>query len=58
MDCIKTYLDEVNRIYGRGNATEHTYRAALGALVEGLEKGIVATNEPKRVKCGAPDFVI
>ena len=38
-----------------GRATEHTYRAVLQAFIESFGSGIVATNEPKRVECGAPD---
>jgi len=40
------------------DATEHTHRAALQALIESLLSGVSATNEPKHIKCGAPDFVI
>jgi predicted helicase len=43
---------------GKGNATEHTHRPALQRLLESLESGLTVTNEPKRIKCGAPDFVI
>ena len=57
-DGFGEYLAAVNKAYGRGNATEHTYRPALQAMIEGLKKGVVATNEPKREKCGAPDYVI
>ena len=41
-----------------GNATEHTHRSALKALVEQTMSGVVATNEPRRIECGAPDFVV
>lgn len=37
---------------------EHTHRSALKALVEQIVPGIVAINEPRRIECGAPDFVI
>jgi len=57
-DAIKQYLREVRKTHAAGNATEHSYRHALKALVESFGKGIVATNEPKRVKCGAPDFIV
>ncbi len=55
---IKTYLREIQAAYAAGNATEHTYRPALKALIESFGKDIAATNEPKRVACGAPDFII
>ncbi|MCY3957971.1 MAG: N-6 DNA methylase [Chloroflexi bacterium] len=41
-----------------GNATEHTHRPALKALLEALDKNIDAVNEPQRIECGAPDFVV
>ena len=41
-----------------GNATEHTHRPALKSLLESALNGIAATNEPKRVECGAPDFSV
>ncbi len=41
-----------------GNATEHTHRPALKSLIESLASGVTATNEPKHVECGAPDFVV
>jgi hypothetical protein len=41
-----------------GNATEHTHRPALKALIESLAAGVTATNEPSRIECGAPDFVV
>lgn len=41
-----------------GLATEHTYRPALKRLLELVDTGITATNEPKRSECGAPDYTI
>lgn len=57
-EAFNTYLTEINRAYLRGDATEHTHRPALKELIEALGKKITATNEPRRVKCGAPDFVV
>ena len=57
-NTITSYLNEVEKFLESGNATEHTYRPALKTLIEALAKGITATNEPKRVACGAPDYVI
>ena len=55
----EAYLKELNRAYLNGDATEHTHRPALKTFVEGLGKGITATNEPKRLTgCGAPDMKI
>lgn len=56
------YLTDVNAAHGAGSATEHTYRPALKTLVESVASTmsmvVTATNEPKQVDCGAPDFVI
>ena len=52
------FMDEVKRIYGTGSATEHSYRAVLQELFSSFGENITALNEPKRIKCGAPDFLI
>ena len=52
------YLAVIQKEHAAGNATEHTYRPALKALLESAAKEIVATNEPKRILCGSPDFQI
>jgi len=55
---IIDYLKAVEQEVRSGIATEHTYRPALKTLVERLDKGVVAVNEPKRIECGAPDYLI
>ena len=55
---IDTYRRQIEKALQAGNATEHTHRLALKALIESLASGVTATNEPKRVECGAPDFVV
>jgi len=55
---VQDYLRELERALRRGEATEHTHRGTLKTLLEALAPGIVATNEPKRSGCGAPDYVI
>ncbi|MEF2279119.1 type ISP restriction/modification enzyme [Deinococcus sp. YIM 134068] len=55
---VKTYLDRVEKDLKAGRATEHTHRAALSTLLEGMLSGAHATNEPKRGKYGAPDYLI
>lgn len=52
------YLDNINKRYKLGNATEHTFRGDLQSLLEDLVTGIAATNEPQRISCGAPDYII
>ncbi len=55
---IQEYVKNINDRYLRGNATEHTFRGDLQQLIESLVPSIRATNEPKRQKCGAPDFIL
>jgi hypothetical protein len=52
------YLKSIAVALKRGDATEHTHRPALKILIESLAKGITATNEPKRIACGAPDYIV
>lgn len=57
--AIKTYLAAVEQALKAGNATEHTHRPALKTLIEALAgDGIQATNEPQRIACGAPDYIV
>ena len=55
---IQQYIDNINKRYKLGNATEHTFRGDLQQLIESLVPGIRATNEPKRQSCGAPDYIL
>src|SRR3970282_2071366 len=55
---IDEYRRQIEKALQAGNATEHTHRPALKTLVEALASGVTATNEPKRVECGAPDFIV
>lgn len=55
---VLEYLRKIERALKRGDATEHTHRGALTELLEALNDKIIATNEPKRSDCGAPDYVI
>jgi hypothetical protein len=45
-DGFDIYLEEINGAYLRGDATEHTYRAGLKAMIEALGDEITATNQP------------
>ncbi|WP_082317020.1 type ISP restriction/modification enzyme [Methylobacterium sp. ARG-1] len=58
MKMITAYLDAIQKALVKGDATEHTHRPALKTLLETFDPDILATNEPKRIACGAPDFVI
>lgn len=54
---LKEYFSTVNQKYRAGNATEHTYRGALELLMQTLLPKLRIVNEPKREKCGAPDYI-
>ena len=56
--ALRDYLKNIEKAYQKGNATEHTYRSDLKELLESILPNTTATNEPKRVKCGAPDYVV
>jgi len=55
---VEEYLRKLERALRRGDATEHTHRSALKDLLEALDDKVIATNEPKRSECGAPDYVV
>ena len=55
---IEKYIQDINKRYQLGNATEHTFRGDLQQLIENLVPAISATNEPKRQSCGAPDYIL
>ena len=54
---LKEYISTVNQKYRAGNATEHSYRGALEQLMQTLLPKLRIVNEPKREKCGAPDYI-
>lgn len=58
MTIISDFISRVEAVYQTGQATEHSYRPAIEELFSRLSEGVSALNEPKRVKCGAPDFLI
>ncbi|MCU0432259.1 MAG: DNA methyltransferase [Bacteroidia bacterium] len=55
---VAEYLDSINKRYKQGITTEHSFRGDLQTLIESLIPGVYATNEPKRQKCGAPDYIL
>ena len=56
MTLVSDFIAKVQAVHKTGAATEHSYRSAFEALFASL--GVTALNEPKRVKCGAPDFIV
>jgi len=55
---IETYLTKIEADLHGGKATEYTYRSSLEELLEVSGKGIEASNDPKHIACGAPDFIV
>jgi len=55
---IQSYLGNINTHYKSGRITEHSFRADLQNLLDRLLPDILTTNEPKREKCGAPDYIL
>lgn len=56
--AFRDYLVEVGRDLAAGNATEHTHRPALKALLIALDPEVRPVNEPARIACGAPDYIV
>jgi len=55
---ISEYLPKLNTLFITGNAREHSYRGDLQNLIMAILPDILVTNEPARVSCGAPDYVL
>ncbi len=57
--ALNAYRRELRKTRASGQATEHSYRPALKALIEALGgAGTEAINEPTHSAYGAPDFVV
>jgi predicted helicase len=52
------YCKKLTHALKAGNATEHTHRPALKALIESLATDVTATNEPQKIECGSPDYIV
>jgi predicted helicase len=55
---LQQYLAKINTLYITGNAREHSYRGDLQNLIMAILPDVLVTNEPARVSCGAPDYVL
>lgn len=55
---VEKYLGAVIQKYKTGKTTEHSFRGDLQDFVERTIIGVQAINEPRRQKCGAPDYII
>ncbi|MHB9295351.1 N-6 DNA methylase [Pillotina sp. SPG140] len=57
-DPIGDYMSTINDVYHSGKGTEHSYRPAFTDLLVKLLPGLTIINEPKRIRCGAPDYIV
>lgn len=57
-NAIEKYVAEISKQFATGKATEHSYRPALTDLLQALLPHYTVTNEPSRIECGAPDFIL
>lgn len=55
---VEKYLNGIIRKVKTGKTTEHSFRGDLQDFIERIVIGIQAINEPRRQKCGAPDYII
>ena len=53
-----SYIAACNKQYATGIAREHAYRPAFQNLLEAVIRDITVTNDPARISCGAPDFIL
>jgi hypothetical protein len=52
------YIQKLNSRFKTGISTEHSYRGDLQSFLENLLPGIIVTNEPSHIACGAPDYIL
>lgn len=52
------YLENLNKRFQTGISREHAYRGDLQTLLETLLTEVQVINEPARIECGAPDYII
>jgi hypothetical protein len=55
---VAAYVKIVNTRYQTGIAREHSYRGDFQNLIQSLLPAFLVTNEPARVACGAPDYIV
>ncbi|QTA80997.1 SAM-dependent DNA methylase [Desulfonema limicola] len=55
---IHDYINKINARFKTGISTEHSYRGDLQNLLESIAPDVFITNEPSRIACGAPDYII
>jgi len=55
---LTQYVQILNTRYQAGISREHSYRGDLQTLLSELLPDVLVTNEPARIACGAPDYIL
>lgn len=55
---LSQYCQILNTRFQTGISREHSYRGDLQTLLSTLLPEILITNEPARISCGAPDYIL
>lgn len=55
---IDEYLIILNQRFQTGISREHSYRGDLQTLLQSILPDVLVTNEPARVDCGSPDYIV
>lgn len=58
INILKQYEASIDEQFQTRLAREHSYRPALQKMLSDFLPGYVVTNEPARIDCGAPDYII
>lgn len=55
---LSKYVKALDTRYQSGIAREHSYRGDLQNLLQAIAEDVLVTNEPARIACGAPDYIL
>ncbi|HMQ46913.1 MAG TPA: N-6 DNA methylase [Saprospiraceae bacterium] len=55
---LQDYVKQLNTRFQTGISREHSYRGDLQSLLSALLPDVLVTNEPARIECGAPDYIL
>lgn len=55
---LTQYVQALNTRYQTGISREHSYRGDLQNLLSTFLPDYLVTNEPARIECGAPDYIL
>lgn len=55
---LQDYVKQLNTRYQTGISREHSYRGDLQTLLSTILPDVLVTNEPARIACGAPDYIL